>query len=253
MAEERRQAADCLSPSFTIHDGLTRDAFLNHEIEEFRQRLLHNEREPEIQVTPISGNRFEVCVVANGLVYGSDFNVDDEGLITSNGNIVECVPKVRRHKGLIERAVAIRSHDFLIQTITPKFPVLECHVTMAPEAGLFSYFHFLNGIDPAQSFIGSLRVMMKNAKSANVVIEFPGLERFTEWQEKEFFPIIQANTVKVPIGKSRPWNVSAWLDDSSCVSIDRPEPGLEWALKRPVKKAMVTDALDNDWVVEVGQ
>lgn len=253
MAERAGEAARCLSPSFTRHDGLTKQAFIEHEIEEFRQRLLLDERSPVIQVSPLSVTRYEIRVVAKGLIYATDFEVDSEGFICSNGNVVECVPKLRRHQGKIDRAAAVRSRDFLIQTITPRFPVADCHLTVASEKGLFSYLHFSNEIDPAQSFTGSLRVMMKNASSANVRIDFPGFDRFADWQEKEFFPIIEDNRVKLPLGKSRLWSASAWLDDGSYVSIDRPEPGLEWNLNRSVAKAMVTDALDNDWVAETEQ
>jgi hypothetical protein len=250
MTRRADAAACCLSSSFTVHDGLAKEAFIAHEIDEFRQRLLLDERSPTIQASALSETRYEIRVVAGGLVYATDFEVDDKGLICSNDNPLECVPKLRRHKGRIDRAAAVRGQNFLIQTITPRFPVSECHVTTAPQSGLFSYLQFSNEIDPAKSFTGSLRVMMRNAGSVNMSVDFPGLEKFADWQEKEFYPIIDGSTVKIPMGKSRPWNASAWLDDGSYVSIDRPEPGLDWALNRPVKKAMITDALDNDWVVE---
>jgi hypothetical protein len=92
--------------------------------------------------------------------------------------------------------------------------------------------------------------MMKDAGSANIKTVFPGLDKFPDWQEKEFFPIIEGNMVKLPVGKSRPWKASAWLDNGSYISIERPEAGLEWDIGQVITKAMVTDALDNDWVTE---
>jgi hypothetical protein len=95
--------------------------------------------------------------------------------------------------------------------------------------------------------------MLKVAGSTNLIAEFPGLEKFSDWQEKEFFPIIEGSVVKIPKGKSRPWSATVWFEDGGRLSIERPEPGFEWELERSVEKAMVTDALDNDWVVEASQ
>lgn len=253
LVEDGYKAARCLSPAFTVHDGLVPEDFIKHEIEEFRQRLRRDERKPDILVTGNSQSRYEVSVVANGLVYAADFEVDDEGLICSNGNVVECVPKLRHYQDGVDRAAAIRSHDFAVQMITPRFPVLDCHITLAPRSGLFSYLHFSSEVDPQKSFNGSLRIMMQVAGSTNVITEFPGLDKFSDWQEKEFFPIIMGNVVQIPVGKSRPWNASVWFEDGGCASIERPEPGFEWQQDKPVIKAMVTDALDNDWVVEASQ
>lgn len=250
IAEHRDEATRCLSPLFTLHDGLTKQAFIEHEIKEFRRRLLPDECEPVIKVSPLSETEYEIHVVAQGLIYATSFEVDGQGLICSNDNVVECVPKLRHHQNKIARAAALRSPNFPVQMITPKFPVTDYHLTVTPEKGLFSYLHFSTEIEPAQSFIGSLRVMMKDAGSANIKVNFPGLDRVTDWQEKEFFPIIEGNRVKLAVGKSRPWSANAWLEDGSCVSIERPEAGLDWDLGRTVAKAMVTDALDNDWIME---
>ena len=253
LMKSESDATRCLSPTFTINDGLEAAAFITHEIEEFRQRLQMDERHPDILVNQHSEYGYEVSVIANGLVYGADFEVDGEGLICSNGNVVECVPKLRHHQSGIGRAAAIRSHDFLVQTITPKFPVLDCHLTVATKPGLFSYLHFSNDIDPRTSFTGALRVMLKVAGSTNLIAVFPGVEKFQDWQEEEFFPVISGDVVRIPKGKSRPWNATVWFEDGGRASIDRPEPGLEWKQHRAVAKAMVTDALDNDWVVEASR
>jgi hypothetical protein len=253
LGDEKR-ALDLISPTFTVNDGLDALSFVRHEITEFRQRKKRDESRIAIKVDAKGDGTADAIVTSErGLLYAMNYHVDGDGWVGSNGCEVEIVGKMRFARNEAYRAAAIRAPNDTILAIAPLFAVENFWVTPSGESGQYSYLHFPNEFDVDQDIVRKIRVTFRNRKPLTAWISMPGRSSFARWQEDDMFPVVEENSILIPEGKSPVWNATAWLESGEVANFERPESGILWTLPDKVKMAVVTDALDNDWVSESKQ
>lgn len=252
LADEAR-AMQFISPEFTVHDGLDALRFVRHEIIEFKSRRKESDDKVLVEQAKTGDTTIDVVVTSNrGLLYAMSYHVDRHGMVSSNGSQIEIVGKIRYSQDGTQRAAAIRHPDDTIVAVTPMFAVKEFWTSIGEAAGQFSYVHFPSEIDVSQGLVEKVRITFKHRKSLTAALSMPGTSTFEQWQEKDLFPVIEGRTIVIPHGKSPVWSATAWLTTGRQLNLERPEPGFRWELSEDITMAVVTDALDNDWVAENG-
>lgn len=252
IAGDEMAVRSSLSPSFTRHDGLMANDYVTQELQEFRELLLPNERDVEIAIYSRGEGRNLVFVESpEGLVYADTIFTDGDGKICGNGNNLECVPKYRYEAGRgTWRSLAVRDPAGQVKSAFPLFACSEFNWRRAFEDGEFGYVRFQIANDDGSERDAAFRFGVGERPSLKQNVTFPAQTDFGRWQEKDFFPMVKENEVTLPKGKSRPWMAEITLVDHTQYIFSRPEPEFSREFDAAVKRVVLTDALDNEWVVE---
>lgn len=257
-SHQEEVAISCLSPSFGVHDGLNAQEYVHHEVGEFIRRLLNHEVSSKIEIAATGNNHFEMIIISDeGLVYADVIRLDENGFIASNDLPLEVVAKFSRTARLedrypvdISRALAFRKPGGAIRSLIPRFPVRRHEVWTQADVGSHSYVRLTLHDEHERAFEGRFRVGFSHCQdNVDLMVKFPGTDTFARWQEKDFYPIVHENSVQIPRGKSRPWNLQVRTEDCELHVFERPAPGSVFTFEDWVTSANLTDALDNDWSV----
>jgi hypothetical protein len=259
---DREKAERCLSPEFGLCDGLLASDYVTHEVAAFANLLLDHERELAFETEALDERTVAVAVVGpDGLVFASRMRIDQRGLVTGNQHQVEFVPKFRfSSQGTVHRSAAICSHrtgvsSAFITSIDPKSARHAGHTDFdfrgSQISGGFASLRFeLLDEDLLEKHV-NLRISLSDGDRLRERVRFPGRNDFEKWQERSLFTMVEGNSVEIWDAKSRLWQVDVKLEDHSEYTFFRPDRNFARRFDAPVRKVIVTDALDNEWETEV--
>ncbi len=255
VAGKADQARLYLSEEFGIHDGLGAEAYVTHEIGAFKELLLDQERDAVIEVDRLDKTVAVTLVGPEGLIYAARMSVDDQGLVKGNQYQIEYVPKFHiESSGEVSRGLALRSplvgvRSAALLSIEPK-PIRSGHGSFefrgSKAAGEFASLRFKLDADDLFAKDVTMRIALEDGQRFTETVRFPDSGDFGEWQE-QLFVAIKGNRVEILDAKSRPWQVDVELKDYTNYTYFRPEKDFAKKFDAPVKRVVVTDALDNEW------
>lgn len=252
---ERGRAAGQLSPAFGIHEGMDAEAYLAHEIEEFRIRRegFGLTRRPEIVVRDVGEGRHEVVVLTpRGDLAYEDMLTVAGGRIVGNGRPVEAVSKLSFDFGrpCPRHAMAIRGHGAAVRAVTPLFPVADFSFQPSTTHGIdgFSLVTF-DGEAPFRGRSRPFRAIL-GSRGVSFEVFMRGIDH--RFFRGDRFPEIEGRYVRIDLGPGPVWSLTATLEDGSVRVVDCPAAE-RIEFPAAVVAATITDAIDNDWTVGAGR
>lgn len=256
VRQDPQQAADCLSAGFGCHEGKDRDAYLRHELREFSRLMdrygLANGIRLYTDTAEADCLRFSVADCNGVLVYEDALLFDADGRIRGDGSRFEVVSKIRFRDQSVYRALAIRGFGeapgFLV---IDDDPVGECDVHPASthaDDGFHVTTFMLDGDDfrtrPARVRIYPLGGGVPDQK--RMVLR--GVDH--PFFEPSLFPEVRGRAVSIPKSRAKPWSLNVKLKGGAWHEIQQPR-ALHWyGFDQDVVFAVLTDAVDNDWITE---
>lgn len=249
-----------LSPDFGMHEGRTREEWISHEIQEFKDRrelmgYYGIGREPYVSIDAV-GKRgdvtFSMKSPQGAFIYQDTWNLGPDGLFVGNGRKFEIVSKLQFQEGKKpRRGLAIRSHNGSITAVTPiGLEVEECDL----KAGINGHrdgFASVSILLPNDDLIGreaKFRIMDDAGNRSTETVWMRGIEEAQF--EDGLFPEVSGPEVTIPMTEHPIWSLTIVDEAGDRAYFGHPEPGTYY-FKNPVKSAFITDAMDNDWKVEV--
>jgi hypothetical protein len=259
---DREKAERCLSPEFGLCDGLLASDYITHEVAAFANLLLDHERELAFETEALDEGTVAVTVLGpDGLVFASRMHIDQRGLVTGNQHQAEFVPKFRfSNRGTVHRSAAVCSHragvsSAFITSLDPKSAPYAGYTDFdfrgSQISGDFASLRFeLLDEDLLEKHV-NLRISLSNGDRLRERVRFPGRNDFEKWQERSLFTMVEGNSVEIWDAKSRLWQVDVKLEDHTEYTFFRPDRNFARRFDAPVRKVIVTDALDNEWETEM--
>lgn len=243
-------AGTLLSPAFKIHDGMSREQYLRHELQEFKLRKEGfgiSACPTVVETNEAPGTRHIIVLSSSGhLAYEDWLSTDEQGLISGNGRPIEVVTKMSFNERAARphRAMAIRSHGAEILQVIPLFSVSQCEFTRC-DTYADDRFNILS-FDDDEPFLSGDRSF--RAVTAIERMTFSALMRGMDhpYFVPDRFPQIDDRSVQIDIARGPVWSVTARMDNGRVETIDCPRN--EWIeFPAAVVSATLTDAIDNDW------
>lgn len=261
LASDRAMAASCLSGNFGLHDGVDSESYLDREIREFQDRRHW-----------FQGDRFQVLVTETQTVQGEYSRLrfsclDHEGRfiyedtlffdlmaqIRGNQRLVECVTKVFFPAGQDPcRQVAIRAPGGIIRHA--RIPGVVAEIDLNDGANMeedsFQVLTIRIHGDDLKERHAPVRFLLEDNDTnecthAQEILLLRGIDHP---QFQNMTPRIEGDTVHMPVGKMRVWSLTCFDQDGTATTYEYPDLS---CIKhgRKITRAVLTDALDNDWEV----
>jgi hypothetical protein len=92
------------------------------------------------------------------------------------------------------------------------------------------------------------RIMDDAGNRSTEIVWMRGIEE-TQFED-DLFPIVDGKEVSIPMAQYPIWSLTVMDHAGETSYFGHPEPGTYY-FKNPIKSAFITDAMDNDWKVEV--
>lgn len=249
ISGDEAAARRLLSGSFGIHDGMPAEAYLAHEVSEFRRRIRDFDipERPQVEIAKEGDQSFRIFVLnrAGYLAYEDVLHLDGHR-ITGNGRPLEVVSKLAFTENERPiRAMAIRTHGSDLRNVTPLF-YIEQATFMRSDTFDKDGFHHLSFDEGEERPVGSFRRFRALTTGGGFTFS-----AFMRGLDHPFFrdgrmPIIDGRTVSIDLSSGPVWSLTAHLDDGMIAVIECPQTErLEF--RRQVVRATLTDAVDNDW------
>ena len=247
-----------VSPAFGRHDGKGADAWLRHEASEYAARAsafgIDDESEVVLLEKGLPGLVTFAVVGAGGeLGFEDALGIGPDGLVVGNQRAFEIVSKLAFvAPGRTRRSLAIRGHGMDIMVARPETLRVDDLVLEPCMTWHEDRFRSMSFTIPGDDFLG--RVVRFTLFGENEDSDFVR-EKSDVWLrgrddpffEDGLFPIVEGRTVTVSPGRLKLWSVSvAGEEPYMSKTIDNPPRGT-LTFDHPVRMAVVTDALDNDW------
>lgn len=281
LARGDRAAADaCLSPAFLLHEGRGRNEHLDHELGEFARLGELYGAGIGMRVSDRGRMRADGCfgflaVAQDGaLIYEDALPVWEDGLFGGDGSAFETVTKLhltfrtlgfRAPDGFrppagggigsadveIRRGLAVRRGTRPADAAFVRAPRCsdQAFLAVSPDPDYSSLIFALDGDDgktiDAEILLYSTPSKLREAKRLTL--------RGTDhpFFEENAFPVVRGRTVDVPKTRSRPWSLDvAW--EGGGRQILHPDAG-SFEFEGTVTRAILTDAVDNDWETVVAR
>ena len=240
---------------FGMHEGRVLAEWTAHEIAEFGRRSavfgLDGGLSVEIERAGKDGSVcFAVLDGKGRFVYQDTWVLDGDGRVHGNRRAFEIVTKLRFEEGTeASRGLAIRSHGTRIRSVVPLGAAVTSFSTNDgmgyDEDGFTSVAMTIEDDDLLGRFM-SFRISDHRGLAASEEVWLRGRDerRF----EGPLYPVLGRRSVLVPASASRPWSLSVALADGSRSVVSHPDPGSH-LFPADVEAAVLTDAMDNDWIV----
>lgn len=247
-------AARCLSPSFGIHEGRTASGWIAHELREFGKRSRAFGLDEGLSVE-LLGHRcrdlraFVVLDRYGRLVYQDAVRMAGDGLIAGSGRESEIVTKLSFSRSGVRRGMAVRTPRGLIDSIIPINLIVD-EFELRSGAGFaedgFQIANFTVRDDHLES--RAAKFSLRAGRSRETV------EVWLRGIDDPFFvgsldPQFEGGAVYLASKGMRYWSLSVLLADGRSLVVDHPDRQ-EYRFDAPVIRAVLTDALDNDWCAE---
>ncbi len=249
LGGSRRRAATFLSPGFGRHGGRDADAHLSHELAEFARlgAAYHLEKSYEIVTRATDGDGIACCLLdARGrLVCEDTVHFGPDGLVRGDQSPFETVPKLV-FDGEPSRAVALRAPGRVLRRVVP-MGVRATDVSFGREPGPDSFHTCRFRIE--KDVLRGHRIGFRVHCQAGV----EGLDVFMPGRDHPFFvdglfPELKGSRVGVPKERANFWLLEVTTTDGRTRRVSQPCAD-EYVLKAPVRRAVLTDALDHQWAV----
>ena len=255
FAGDETAARKFLDADFGVHDGQEVDDWLGHELSEFaRRRPLLNLTSIEVtdraSNTVQGGVAFAVLDQDGRFVFEDALRIGPAGLVRGLGRNFEIVTKMHYTAGRPHRrGVAIRSPrgDIVKAVILGiNHDDAQLHPGSSHEDDGFFTLDFQIPLDDCFGRQANLFVRDSAGVSGIEPIYLRGFD--SPHQGPVAWPAINGNAVTIAaLYNSRLWSLCITLEDGSVETIEHPSEG-RWEFPQLVHSAVVTDALDNDWL-----
>lgn len=247
-------ALACLADRFGIHDGLDRNAYVAHEIQEFGRRKALLNGALKVKLLAQSGDCRHIVIEDAGghLVYEDWIHVNEDGLIVGNGYLVEMVPKLRFHaNGAVSRGMSLRvregrlGHAHVVTPFAHYYRFEQRSSSQEPDEA--SHLSFVLDEDDLLGKEGVFRLYIEAEGGLRAVDQSCYL-RGTDhpYFRGNLHPVIHGPMVSFSQEMVNAWAVTVELESGRFVTIAAPSAGtIDFG--EPVRNVVLTDALDNDW------
>lgn len=248
-------ARNFIDPDFGIHDGHNAETWLVHEISEFAKRRPALNLEA-VQVTDQASRTipgaisFAVLCQDGRFVFEDSLKIGPTGLVRGLGRRFEIVTKMHYRAGQpLRRGIAIRSpRGDIVKAVVlgVEHDDAQLHPGSSHDDDHFFTLDFSIPVDNHEGIHANLFVRDSAGVSAIEPIFLRGYD--SPHHGSVEFPGINGNMVSIfNVDHKRLWSLSVRLEDGSDETVEHPTGG-KYRFDLPVQSAIVTDAMDNDWV-----
>ena len=246
---------DLMSPEFGIHEGLDARAWIRHEQREILRRSTAFQLAPGgICIVPNRrGNggetTFSMKTHDGVFVYQDTWVIGPDGRLRGNGRHFEIVTKLQLVAGgPTRRAMAIRDHGGSLVSVVPiGLALAECELNsgMSSSEDSFQTLSLLIEGDDCLGRQAKFRMSSDSGVRSTESVWLRGKEE-PEFED-DLFPAIRGREVQVPGSRARLWSLNVMLADGDRTMVEHPRSG-EYVFGKDVAMAVLTDAMDNDWM-----
>ena len=239
-----------LSPRFGIHEGRTLDVWIDHELQEFARckKAFELDAGMSVAVDRMDADGSVIFFVRSGkgdLVYQDAWRIDGDGCIVGDGRAFEIVSKFHFARGrATRRALAVRSVRGRVTSVVPiGLTADECLFEQGLNSDAFSTISMLLPNDDLKALWARFRISDETGARATETVWLRGIS-----ETVDLFPFIEGRRVMLP-GEARAWELNVLLQDGTSRCVEHPIPGV-YLFSQPVRTAVLTDAMDNDWIAD---
>ena len=242
------------------HSGFPLDEFIKYEIGQFARNSPHFDLDEnfnyEMRYVDGTTGYYSFFNSKNQFVFGYLLNIEN-GKIIPDGSRFQLVPKILFKNGSAERSIAFASpyHKFNVLSITPKKLELETSKlskSINEEGDGFSNYLFSVHNDDYQGVRFVDFRVLANDYSETVKTILSGTDHMDFIED--MYPIISEDrlSVAMPDNNAFIWSLAIEFKNGENFHLEFPKGDIVYTDKE-IEKVILTDALDNDWSVEVSQ
>lgn len=253
IKQDKEKVKDSLSQDFGIHQNKNKTEHIKHEMQEFlkRSKIFElKENHFHLELNHIFNNHYKMFLLDKNhkFVYEDIFHFDEENKIIGNQTHWEIIPKLKFISNNIKRGLAIRNNEekpYLITLHFDKPKVLKILQSDSdPEySNVEIEFNDENGLSrslEATIFGGEI-------KKETLKLDFNGIDH--PYFKENLYPKIIKNKIEIPQYTYKFWELCVIFKDNTRINIENPTKK-EYQFEKEISKAILTDALDNDWETE---
>jgi len=238
------------SPLFIVDEGMMLDNFIAHEVEVFNRlsNIFKLENIFSIYVNSSGLNWIDISLLneCGDVAYEWVYFFDENNLIIGNNSNIQSVAKLQFTMGTYKplRSLVIES-KMAIREIFIKNKIINlAEMTVVGNGdGFLNYIFEIENDDFKTEWMDF--IFYGDGFKENKRILMRGIDRLGFTEE---YPVVKEN--RVTLKDRLIWGLNVWFDDDSSVYVSPPNSNVI-DFEKKVKKCIVTDTLDHDWIVYV--